>query len=136
PPRVATSHMVIIPIIHSEEAKPRVMQYCSELAESIRKIQYNGSPLRVLIDTRDLRGGEKSWGWIKKGIPLRLEVGLREIEAGQLNICRRDKPHKETSPFSPTHIVSLLEDIQVNLLAKATVFRDRHTVKIDTKQEF
>lgn len=136
PPRIASAHLAIIPIIHNEDARAKVMQYCDELAARLKKIDYQGQPLRVIIDTRDLRGGEKSWGWIKKGIPLRLEVGLREIEAGQLNVCRRDKPHRETSPFSENELVSLLEEIQSNLLAKATAFRDQYTVEIDDKKEF
>jgi prolyl-tRNA synthetase len=89
-----------------------------------------------LIDARDLRSGEKSWGWIKKGIPLRLEVGLREIESGTLSIARRDKGHKEKVPFVEDQLISLLEDIQSNLLAKATQFRDQHTLEIKDKKEF
>lgn len=136
PPRIASAHLVIIPIIHNEEAKAKVMHYADELASDLRKIDYQGQPLRVIVDARDLRGGEKSWGWIKKGVPLRLEIGLREIEAGQLNVCRRDKPHRETTPFSPSEVASLLEEIQSNLLLKATAFRDKHTVEIDDKKEF
>lgn len=136
PPRVASAHMAIIPIVHNEEARGRVMQYAEELATRLRKIDYQGQPLRVIVDARDMRGGEKSWGWIKKGIPLRLEIGLREIEAGQLNVCRRDKPHKETVPFKEGEVVSLLEEIQSNLLARATAFRDQYTVEINDQQEF
>ncbi len=136
PPRIASAHLVIIPIIHNEEARPKVMQYVDELAARLRKIDYLGQPLRIIVDTRDMRGGEKSWGWIKKGIPLRLDVGLREIEAGQLNVCRRDKAHKDASRFSETEVVSILEEMQSNLLARATAFRKQHTVEIDDKKEF
>jgi prolyl-tRNA synthetase len=136
PPRIASAHLVIIPIIHSEDARPRIMQEAEELATRLRKISYQGCPLRVLVDQRDMRGGEKSWSWIKKGIPLRLEIGLREIETGNLNVCRRDKPHREATPFSEAHIVPLLEEIQANLLAKATAFRNQHTVEIDDPKQF
>lgn len=136
PPRIASAHIVFIPIIHSEEAKSKIMAHCEELAASLRKIWYEGQPLRVIVDGRDLRGGEKSWGWIKKGIPLRVEVGLREIEAGQLNVARRDKPHKETTPFSIDGVVPLLEEVQKSLLARATQFRNQHLVEIDSKEEF
>jgi prolyl-tRNA synthetase len=128
--------LAIIPIIHNEDARSKIMHYCNDLAGQLKKTQYEGQPLKVIVDTRDLRGGEKSWSWIKKGIPLRLEVGLREIEAGQLNICRRDKPHRETTPFSVEGVVSLLEEIQANLLTRATEFRDQHTREIDDKKEF
>lgn len=136
PPRIASSHLVIIPIIHKEETKAQVLEYSENLASELRKISYNGAPLCVIVDKREMRGGEKAWGWIKKGIPLRIEVGLREIEEGKLNVLRRDKPHKERTPFSPEKIVQILEDMQSNLLAKATAFRDQHTVKIDSKEEF
>jgi prolyl-tRNA synthetase len=136
PPRVASSHLVIIPIIHNEEAKPKVMAYCEELAAKLRNLHYDHQPLRVIVDARDLRAGEKSWGWIKKGIPLRIEVGLREIEAGQLHVLRRDLPHKESTPFHLDKVIHLLEEMQANLLAKATAFRDQHIVEIDSKEEF
>lgn len=136
PPRVASAHMVIIPIIHNEEAKAKIMHYCDDLGARLRKVQYHGQPLRIIVDHRELRGGEKSWGWIKKGVPLRLEVGLREMQAGQICVCRRDKPHRETTPFVLEEIVALLEEVQTNLLTKATEFRDQHTVEIDNKQEF
>lgn len=136
PPRIASAHLVIIPILHSEEAKSQVMQYCEDLAHRLKKISYQGQPLKVFVDARDLRGGEKSWGWIKKGIPLRLEVGLREIEAGKLSVARRDKPHRETVPFAEGEVVALLEEVQSNLLAKATAFRDEYTMEINNQREF
>jgi prolyl-tRNA synthetase len=94
----------------------------------------------VIVDKRDLRGGEKSWSWIKKGIPLRLEIGLREVEAGQFQLLRRDKPHREGMTLQKEEIakkiVPILDEVQENLLQKATAFRTAHTVKIDSKKEF
>jgi prolyl-tRNA synthetase len=136
PPRVASAHLAIIPIIHSEEARAKVMAHCDAIAQRLRHKHYQGQPLRVIVDNRDLRGGEKSWNWIKKGIPLRLEVGLREIEAGQLQVARRDKPHRDTVPFVEDKIIDLLEEVQANLLKRATAFRDQHTVEIDDKKAF
>jgi prolyl-tRNA synthetase len=136
PPRLASAHMVIIPIIHNEDARARIMSFCDELSDRLKQITYQGQSLKVIVDSRDLRGGEKGWHWIKKGIPLRLEIGLREIESGQFNIYRRDKPHREGSPFSVEGVVPLLEEIQANLLARATEFRDQNMVEINDKNEF
>lgn len=136
PPRIASAHLAIIPIIHNEEARAKVMGACNDLAKQLRSIQYEGEPLRVNVDARDMRGGEKNWGWIKKGVPLRLEVGLREIEAGRFTVCRRDQPHRETTPFSVEGVVPLLEEIQQNLLKRASAFRDLHTVEIGSRKEF
>lgn len=140
PPRVATSQIVIIPIAHQEEMKADVWKYCDELASSLRKVSYTGQPLRVIVDKRDMRGGEKSWSWIKKGVPVRIEVGPREMQEGGVQLARRDQPHRETILIKasdlPNQIEEILDSIQENLLAKATTFRDQHTVKIDTKEEF
>ena len=140
PPKIAAAHLVIIPIAHQEEAKEAVFRYADELAAKLKNVVYGNEPLRVLVDKRDLRGGEKSWSWIKKGVPLRLEIGPREIEAGQFQLARRDKPHRETTLVSalelPSQIGSILDSIQTNLLEKATAFRNQHTVKIDTKEQF
>lgn len=140
PPRIAAAHLVIIPVIHSEEAKAQVLAYCEKLATSLRSQMYEGGPLRVIVDKRDGRAGEKSWSWIKKGIPLRLEIGPREIEQDQLQLLRRDLGHREGTPFAKNEleekIISVLEQMQENLLRKATQFRDQHTVKIDRKEDF
>ncbi|HSX26852.1 MAG TPA: proline--tRNA ligase [Chlamydiales bacterium] len=140
PPRIASSHLVLIPIIHSEEARAKVLSYCEDLAASLRQQYYDGQPLKVIVDTRDMRGGEKTWNWIKKGVPLRLEIGPREVDAEQFSLARRDKAHRDTTSLSrkdfEVQITSILNDIQANLLAKATHFRNQHTVKIDTLKDF
>ncbi|MBS0626308.1 MAG: proline--tRNA ligase [Verrucomicrobia bacterium] len=140
PPKIATAHLAIIPIVHNEEAKEKVFSFCDHLARELKKVHYAGQPLNIIVDKRDMRGGEKSWSWIKKGVPLRLEIGPREVDAGQLSLARRDKPHRETTPVSahelPHRITQILDEIQDNLLAKATAFRDQNTVKIDKKSDF
>lgn len=140
PPKIASAHVVIVPIVHNEEAKSSVFAYAKELAKELKSISYDGEGLKVLVDERDLRGGEKSWSWIKKGVPLRIEIGQREMEAGRLSVARRDKGHKDTVSFGreelPDKIVPLLDQIQKNLLDKARSFREANTVEIDTLSEF
>ncbi len=139
PPRIASAHLAIIPIIHNEGARGKVMEYCETLAASLRGQFYDGQPLKVIVDARDMRGGEKSWSWIKKGVPLRLEVGLREIESDRLGLLRRDKAHKDATSLTrgelEAQIIPILNQIQANLLDKATRYRDEHTVKIDSKND-
>jgi prolyl-tRNA synthetase len=140
PPRVASAHIVIVPILHSDEAKAKVIPFCEQLASALKKISYHGDPLRVQLDARDMRGGDKTWGWIKKGVPVRIEVGLREVEAGSVTLARRDKGHRDTVAMSAQEleqkITSILDQIQAHLLEKATKFRNLHTHKIDSKKDF
>jgi prolyl-tRNA synthetase len=140
PPRIASAHLVIIPVIHKEETRAEVMNYCRALAAELRHIMYDGKPLVVILDERDMRGGDKVWSWINKGIPLRVEIGPRDITNDQLGIARRDKPHKETTQLSRAAFVAkvaeILEEMQNDLYQKALAFRETHTHRIDTKEEF
>ena len=140
PPRLAPAHVVILPVIHKEETKQEVMQYCENLAREIKSLQYDGQSIRVELDTREGRGGEKAWGWIKAGVPIRLEVGPRDMAADSVFVGRRDKSVKEKYGATRAEFVAglpaLLQEIQDGLLAKAKAFRDANTVVIDNKDEF
>ena len=94
PPKVAPTHVVILPVTPKEETREQVLQSCRELAEQVRSQNFAGSAIRVEIDDRDLRGGEKYWGWVKKGIPLTLEIGPRDLENGTVFVGRRDQGSK------------------------------------------
>ncbi len=140
PPRLAPAHVVILPVIHADEARSQVLEYCTKLAEERRAVQYAGRPVRVELDTRELRGGEKVWSWIKKGIPLRLEIGPRDIASDSVFVGRRDRSHKERRSIPRTEFVATivreLEDIQQVLYERARAFHEEHTRRIDSKDEF
>lgn len=140
PPRIASSHLVILPVIHKEETKAQVLSYCHSLAGELRHLYYEGRGLNVIVDERDMRGGDKLWSWIKKGVPMRVEVGPRDIAANQLPVARRDRGyrdivHQSREEFLST-VMGQLEDIQKNLFERARKFRDSHLKKIDTKEDF
>jgi prolyl-tRNA synthetase len=140
PPRVASSHLVLIPVVHKEETREEVLSYCRSLADALRQIPYWGTSLHVTVDERDVRGGDKLWSWIKKGVPLRIEIGPRDIEKDQLLVMRRDRAPKETTAYKRAEflskVTSLLDEMQEALFEKARLFRDSHMKKIDTKEEF
>lgn len=141
PPRVAPKHVVIIPVIPKPELESSVLAYAEEIAASLNGLLYEGVPLRVQIDKRDIRGGDKTWQWIKKGIPLRVEVGPKDLESGQLVLCRRDKPHREKT-FLPKaalkeQVLGVLAEIQTNYFEQAKAFREKHIERnIKTYAEF
>lgn len=140
PPRIASAHIVIIPVIHKEETKQEVMSFCHSLAGELRHVLFDGKPLVVIVDERDMRGGDKVWSWIKKGVPFRLEIGPRDIANNTIPTFRRDKPHREGTNLSRGQLVanigSILEEIQNGLYERALHFRKEHTRRIDTKDEF
>ena len=99
-----------------------------------------GESVRVELDDRDIRGGEKTWSWVKKGIPLRVEVGPRDMEKAAVFYARRDKGVKEKVSEAKEQFIqgisSLLESIQSNLFNKAKVFQESNTQVLDTKEAF
>ncbi|GAB4172243.1 MAG: proline--tRNA ligase [Terrimicrobiaceae bacterium] len=140
PPRIAPAHVVIMPITPKADSRAAVLAAAEELASRLRSTTYAGAPVAVEVDTRDLGGGVKSWEWIKRGIPVRIEIGPRDLEKGTVAVARRDRPHKEKTFPTTEEIVSslgeILTEIQDGLLARATEFRDAHMRRIDTCEEF
>ncbi|MBM3191645.1 MAG: proline--tRNA ligase [Chlamydiae bacterium] len=140
PPHVASAHVVILPIVHKEETKEKVYGYCQTLKEELEKISYLGAPLKVVFDQKDLRIGDKMWGWVKKGIPLRIEVGPKEIDEGVVSVFRRIDAPKQSKKMTPEQLKQTLytelETMQEELFQKAKARRDRHIVSINTKEEF
>lgn len=140
PPRIAPAQVVILPITPKEETRAEVLAYCENLRKELHTTFWHGRPLDVEFDDRDLRGGEKLWYWIKKGIPLRLEVGPRDVAANSVSLGRRDRGPRERVNLEHSELVAsiggILDDIQSGLFERARNFRDQHTVKIDSKEEF
>lgn len=138
PPRIAPTHIVILPVIRDDASRAQVMQYCENLKKELSEVLYDGKPLRVEIDARDIRGGEKAWSWVKKGVPIRLEIGPRDIAADSLFMARRDDGSKK--PIARAEFVAsapqILAQIQQNLFERALKYRAENTVKIDSKKDF
>lgn len=85
PPSVAPKQIIILPVIRDEQTQNEIFDYCDKLAREL--LQQN---IRAHVDKRDLRTGDKMWDAIKKGVPLRVEIGQREMQDGQLTTTRRD----------------------------------------------
>ena len=128
PPKVAPKHVVILPVIPKEGSEAEVFEYADKVAAELRDKRYNDRPLVVHVDKRDIRGGDKSWQWVKRGVPIRLEVGPRDIEADKVVVYRRDQGprDKEFVPRSEFagKVTGILSDIQDTLFREAKEYRD------------
>ena len=140
PPRLAPLHVVLLPVIHSDEQRGDVLEYCSRVARELADRRYDGQPVQAHVDERDARGGEKMWSWIKKGVPIRAEVGPRDIAKDSLFVGRRDKAARDRSDIPRQQFVETigeqLDEIQQGLLIRARAFRKENTVVIDSRDEF
>lgn len=127
PPKVAPKHVVIIPIIPKDDQKEKVLSYCEKLKSQLSTLRYDDEKIVVHLDSRDIRGGEKSWGWIKKGVPVRIEVGPRDIDSNSVTLFRRDQEPKEKTTMAIEEIGStltkILAEIQSNYFEAAKKFR-------------
>jgi prolyl-tRNA synthetase len=140
PPKIAPSHIVILPIIHKQEDRENILKYCQQLADELRQIHYHDRRLSVELDTRELPGGEKGWSWVKKGVPIRLEIGNKEYTGDSVFMGRRDREYKDRKSITRQEfmhtIKAELDNIQAHLLLRAQEFRKQNTVTFDNKNDF
>lgn len=130
PPKIAPKHVIILPVVPKEEMKDEVFSFTDKLEKELKEITYQGQPLKVAHDKRDLRGGEKKWQWIKKGIPLIIEVGPRDIEKAEVSLQQRNTlPGRESLPLSALSekIPSILDSIQEDYFNSAKEHQKTHT---------
>lgn len=140
PPRLAPKHGVILPIYRNDEEKSLVLPYCQKLQAELSEVTYQRSDVRIDIDDRDLRGGEKSWQHIKRGVPLRLEVGPRDVQGDSVFMGRRDRAPKDKAGIKRSELVGtlpqILDDMQQGLLRRAEAFKKEHTHEINSFKDF
>lgn len=104
PPEVAPYQVVVVPIIFKEGAR-EVLDFCGELKNQLRS-----SGIRVHLDDRDLRAGKKFYEWEMRGVPLRIEIGPRDLKEGKIVLKRRDTLEKEFVEYQEEQVVDLVND--------------------------
>ena len=135
PPRLAPIQVVIVPIFRKDEEQAIVM-------EAVERIKAELSGFRVKVDDRmEVTPGFKFNEWELRGVPLRLEIGPKDIEKNSVALARRDIPGREGKSFVPQADISqtvgaMLDEIQANMLRKATEFRDQHIFEPKDYAEF
>lgn len=133
PPKLAPIQVVIVPIYKSGQL--------DEVMERIRPMQMGliERGISVKVDDRDTeRPGFKFAEWELKGVPVRIAVGLRDLEAGTVEVARRDTKEKMTVPLADivNSVDLLLADIQQNIYQRALRFRETHTTRVESYEEF
>jgi len=135
PPRLAPIQVVIIPIFRKDEEKEKVMA-------AVDQVKAELADFRVKVDDRtEVTPGFKFNEWELRGVPLRLEIGPKDLEKGTVALARRDIPGRDGKSFIPQENISatvseMLKTIQANLLEKATLFRDEHIYEPKDYEEF
>jgi len=132
PPAVAPYQIVIVPI-GRENWRETVLPRAKEIQQEL-----SAAGLRVTLDERDERPGWKFAEWELRGVPLRLEIGPKDIEKSAVLIARRDTREKQSVPMAglADKLRELLNDVQRTLLERARQFREEHTIRVNDYQAF
>ncbi|APR79927.1 Prolyl-tRNA synthetase [Minicystis rosea] len=135
PPRLAPAHVVILSIARGDEPRGRVHEYIEALARELGAQRFGDRCVEVLVDLRATRGGRKPWEWVRKGVPLRVEVGPREVAAGMVTVARRDRGPREKLLMSRAELArsisAMLADMQKNLHQRALSRRNERLRLVD-----
>jgi prolyl-tRNA synthetase len=134
PPRIAPVQVVIVPIYKGEESKPVIDGKVNEITQSL-----NALGIRVKYDNSDqVRPGWKFAEHELKGVPVRIALGLRDLENNVVEIARRDTGEKTSVSIDglAAYVNQLLEQIQEFIFQKALAFRNENIRRVDTWDEF
>jgi prolyl-tRNA synthetase len=139
PPQIAPHQIVIVPMLRDNDEDAAVLDYCRSLLGGLQALSAFGEPVRVLLDTKAIKASNKRWAWVKKGAPLIVEVGPRDVAEGKIAVLRRDRLYKDDGKLATAFVVRgdfvadavrLLEDIQSSLHAEAVARRDAAIVPV------
>jgi prolyl-tRNA synthetase len=138
PPRLAPAQVVILPIYRDDDQRSKVMAYVEALRAELSQQQYAAAPIRVEIDDRDIRGGEKKWHHVKRGVPIRLEIGPKDIEKNAVFLGRRDQPKSSGMDRDEliNSIESILTEMQQGLYDRALKLREDNSKEITNVADF
>jgi len=128
PPRVAPYQVVVVPMLRDTPEDAEVLDYCRALVGELNAQSALGEPVRALLDAKAIKASNKRWAWVKKGAPVIVEVGPRDVAGGNVSVIRRDRLYQESgklaSEIKPRaafvgEIAAMLEEIQSGMFAEA-----------------
>ena len=124
PPAIAPWQIVIVPMLRDAPEDAAIVDYCKSLQADLAKQTALGEPVRALLDLKPAKAAGKRWGWVKKGAPIVVEVGGRDMAGGNVSVIRRDRLYREDGKLDSqvtaradfaSGASALLEDVQASL---------------------
>jgi prolyl-tRNA synthetase len=128
PPRIAPWQIVIVPMLRDQPEDQATIDYCKTLQAELAALSALGEPVRALLDLKPAKAATKRWGWVKKGAPVIIEVGGRDVAGGNVSVVRRDRLYREDGKLDSAIVArgdfvagaaAMLTDIQASLHAEA-----------------
>ncbi len=127
PPAIAPRQIVIVPMLRNKPEDAAVLGYCESLDRELVRQTALGDRLRVQVDRKDIKSADKRWNWVRRGAPIIIEIGPRDVASGQVTYMRRDRLRDGDRVVSATvprekfvaEAAGLLTEIQVRLFSEA-----------------
>ena len=136
PPRIAPVAVALVPIFSNDQERSQTLEFAEKIKQRLAE---HLDHLRIQIDDRDnLRPGDKFFHWIQQGVPVRVEIGPRDVKQQSAMVARRDVRDKKLVPLDEIadHVMRLLQQIQQDLYQRALDFRDANTRTAKSYEEF
>ena len=130
PPRIAPWQIVIVPMLRDAPEDEALIAYAKDIQSNLSKLSALGEPVRALLDLKPAKAATKRWGWVKKGAPIVIEIGGRDMAGGNVSMIRRDRLYREDGKLDSQIIArgdfeaeapQILSDIQDALFNQASV---------------
>ena len=128
PPRVAPYQVVVVPMLRDTDEDAAIVDYCADLVSQLNALDVFREPVRALLDRRAAKAATKRWGWVKKGAPIVIEVGGRDVAGGNVSVIRRDRLYRADGKLDSQIVAkddfvagatAMLTEIQASLFADA-----------------
>jgi prolyl-tRNA synthetase len=128
PPQIAPWQIVIVPMLRDEDGDAAVLDYCRVLWRELGALSAFGEPVRVLLDSKAMKASNKRWAWVKKGAPIIVEIGPRDVADGKAAVLRRDRLYNDDGKLNTAFMLrnefigaasGLLQEIQSGLYEEA-----------------
>ena len=136
PPRIAPVAVALVPIFANDQERSQTLEFAEKIKQRLAE---HLDHLRIQIDDRDnLRPGDKFFHWIQQGVPVRVEIGPRDVKQQSAMVARRDVRDKKLVPLGEIadHVMSLMQQIQRDLYQRALDFREANTRTAKSYEEF
>ena len=140
PPRIAPWQVVIVPMLRDTPEDEALIAYAKDIQSNLSKLTALGEPVRVLLDLKPAKPATKRWGWVKKGAPVVIEIGGRDLAGGNVSVIRRDRLYREDGKLDArvaprgdfeADAPQLLADIQAALHEQATARLKANIAPVD-----
>lgn len=95
PPRIAPWQVVIVPMLRDQPEDEALIAYAKDIQSNLAQLSAFGEPVRALLDLKPAKAATKRWGWVKKGAPIVIEIGGRDMAGGNVSVIRRDRLYRE-----------------------------------------